>query len=66
MALSKPKNLKSSLFIINLGDFRLVEPFTQQSFPSQEQVETPEITPWLQAQIDCGLFQVIGEVPAAE
>lgn len=51
--------LKKSLFVQNKGPYPLAEPFTFQNFPPEQATETPEITPWLQAQIDAGLFEIV-------
>lgn len=53
------KNLKSSVIVVLNGEYPLAEPFTHQRFLPGIETETPEITPWLQAQIDVGLFSEV-------
>jgi hypothetical protein len=52
------KHLKSSVFLVVTSTYPVVEPFTQQRFEVGVPTETPEITQWLQYQIDAGLMEV--------
>lgn len=53
------KNLKSSVIVVLNGEYPLAEPFTHQRFEPGIPTETPEITPWIQAQLDVGLFSEV-------
>jgi len=53
------KILKQSVFLVLQGPHPLSEPYTHQRFNPGAHTEVSEITPWLQFQIDAGLFEVI-------
>ena len=53
------KVLKSSTFVLLKTEYPLAEPLTLQRFHPNQVTETPEITPWIQAQIDAGIMEEV-------